>query len=141
MSLLNTCSNLEEADTLLMFNALLVFQITDKITIMTSDTDLFNSCSAIIYIVDTSRLPLIRHRKQERNKSAPEKHQRIALISCAESTLPGDGVTKGRFCLSSNGSKRMRMRCKQVDGWHYLHLSSHLLPPDSLISRICAMSI
>ena len=51
--LLNTCSNQEEADTLLIFHALQVFQITGKITIMTSDTDLINYCPAQISIVET----------------------------------------------------------------------------------------
>ena len=41
-SLLNTCSNREEADTPLISHALHVFQIAGKITIMTFNTDLFD---------------------------------------------------------------------------------------------------
>ena len=43
MSLLNTCSTKKEADTLLIFHEH-VFQIVGKITIMTSDIDLFKYC-------------------------------------------------------------------------------------------------
>ena len=51
-NLLNTCSNQAEAYALLIFHALHVYQIADKITIMTSDTDLFNYCPAQIAIVE-----------------------------------------------------------------------------------------
>ena len=46
VGLLNTCSNQEQSDTLLIFHTLHVFQIGGEITIMTSDTDVFNYCPA-----------------------------------------------------------------------------------------------
>ena len=54
-AMLNTCSNQEKADTLLIFHALHVFQIAGKITIIT----LFNYCPVQISIVETLRLPPI----------------------------------------------------------------------------------